>query len=162
MTPMWFRREGPKKLSLDDYLKQVRDAGFETQPLPGGRVKILRGGIAAVIATVTEDGGEKPRVFERAGVVLGDEIGTLVDSGFQKFFQTASGVRKPAVASELKAIHDFQEDLREALGLTSLYNESLGSVSNLYLYDRVVDRDSSKPKKPWELKIRGQNPVGKI
>jgi hypothetical protein len=155
---MMFRRAKPQKFTLADYVKQVRDAGFETQSMAGGRVKVLRGGIAAVI----DDGGGKARVFERAGMVLGDEIGTLVDGGFQKFFQTASGVRKPAVATELKAIHEFQEDLREALGLTSLYNESLGSVSNLYLYDRVVDRDSSRAKKPWELKIRGQNAVTKV
>jgi hypothetical protein len=38
--------------------------------------------------------------------------------------------------------------------MVSLYNESLGSVSNLYLYDRVKDRDSDLPKKPWELAVR--------
>jgi hypothetical protein len=54
------------------------------------------------------------------------------------------------VASDLKLIHNFQEDLREALGLTSLYNESLGTVSNQYLYDRVVDRDRGVPVRPWE------------
>jgi len=91
-----------------------------------------------------------PQVTERAGVVMGKEIGTLTDEGFQKFFTTPSGKRKPALAEELKEIHNFQEDLREALGLTTLYNESLGTVSNLYLYDRVEGRDSGKHDKPWE------------
>ena len=63
---------------------------------------------------------------------------------------TPSGKRKPALADELKEIHNFQEDLREALGLTTLYNESLGTVSNLYVYDRVEGRDSGKHDKPWE------------
>jgi len=81
---------------------------------------------------------------------MGDEIGSLVDGGYQKFFRTPSGKTKPALASELKAIHDFEEDLKEALGLESLYNESLGTVSTYYLYDRVKDRDSGVPKRVWE------------
>lgn len=57
---------------------------------------------------------------------------------------------KPALAEELVAIQNFQEDLREALGLTSLYNEALGTVSNKYLYDRVKGRDQAPKLKPWE------------
>jgi hypothetical protein len=63
---------------------------------------------------------------------------------------TPSGKRKPALAEELTAIQNFQEDLREAFGLTSLYNESLGTVSNKYLYDRVEGRDDAPHHKPWE------------
>ena len=151
MTHMLFRRDRPKKITFDDYLQRVREAGLETQPLNSGRVRVTGKGIAAVI----EESGEKARVTERAGVVIGQEIASLVDGGFQKFFQTPSGVRKPALAAELKAVHEFQEDLREALGLTSLYNESLGSVSNVYLYDRVKDRDLNQPRKPWELSAKG-------
>ena len=91
-----------------------------------------------------------PQVVERAGIVMGKEIGSLTDGGFQKFFTTPGGKRKPALAQELKEIHDFQEDLREAFGLVTLYNESLGTVSNLYLYDRVEGRDSGKHDKPWQ------------
>ena len=46
-----------------------------------------------------------------------------------------SGKVKPALASELKALHDFEEDLKEGLGLETLYNEALGTVSTYYLYD---------------------------
>ena len=94
-----------------------------------------------------------PAIVERAGVVMGKEIGTLTDEGFQKFFMTPGGKRKPALAEELKEIHNFQEDLREALGLKTLYNEALGTVSNLYLYDRVEGRDSGDDHKPWEVKV---------
>ena len=79
-----------------------------------------------------------------------DEIGALVDGGFQKFFRTPSGKKKPALAEELKALHDFEEDAREALGKQSYYNESLGTVSTFYLYDRVKDRDRGVPKRVWE------------
>jgi len=43
-----------------------------------------------------------------------------------------------------------QEDLREALGQISLYNEALGTVSTFYLYDRVRNRDKGVPKRAWE------------
>ena len=56
----------------------------------------------------------------------------------------------PALAEELKAVHNFQEGLREAMGLTSLYNEGLGTVSNKYLYDRVEGRDEAPHHKPWD------------
>jgi len=150
MTHMLFHRVRPKKLTFDDYLTRVREAGFEASSIGGSRYRVARNGIAAVV----EDGGEKPKVTGRAGVLMGSEIASLVDGGFQKFLQTPSGARQPALAGHLKAIHEFQEDLREALGLVSLYNEGLGSVSNLYLYDRVEDRDSERPKKPWELNVR--------
>jgi hypothetical protein len=53
----------------------------------------------------------------------------------------------------LHALQQFTEELKEALGLPSLYNESLGTVSEAYQYDRVADRDKpapERPKRPWE------------
>ena len=74
----------------------------------------------------------------------------LVDGGYQKFFLTPSGKKKPALADELKALHDLEADLKEKLGLPSLYNEGLGTVSTLYQYDRVKDRDRGVAKRAWE------------
>ena len=85
-----------------------------------------------------------------AGILMGSEIGRLVDGGFQKFFRTASGKTRPALADDLKALHGFEEDLKEGLGQQSYYNESLGTVSTFYLYDRVKDRDRGVPKRVWE------------
>ena len=37
--------------------------------------------------------------------------------------------------------------------MSSLYNESLGTVSDSYHYDRVKDRDqaeAARPKRPWK------------
>ena len=81
---------------------------------------------------------------------MGAEIGYLVDGGYQKFFQTPSGIRKPALAEELIGLHNFEEDLKEALGQESYYNDSLGTVSTFYLYDRVKDRDRGVPRRAWE------------
>lgn len=85
-----------------------------------------------------------------AGMAMGGEIGALVDGGFQKFFRTPSGKSRPALAGDLKALHEFEEDLKEALGQESYYNQSLGTVSTFYLYDRVKDRDRGVPKRVWE------------
>ena len=56
----------------------------------------------------------------------------------------------PALADELKALHEFEEDLKEGLGQESYYNESLGTVSTFYLYDRVKDRDRGVARRVWE------------
>lgn len=143
---MFFRTVRPKVLSFDDHLAKARAEGFSVQS-GGGGTRVERAGIACVLQP--GEGGF-PRISVRPGVVMGNEIGTLTDGGFQKFFTTPSGKRKPALAEELVAVQNFQEDLREALGLTSLYNEALGTVSNKYLYDRVEGRDREHLHKPWE------------
>ena len=148
---MFFRRDRPKKLTFEDHLSAARAAGFRTESAGGGKTRIVRDGVACIAEPGVE---EIPRIIVRAGVVIGSEIGSLTDGGFQKFFTTPGGKRKPAQAEELKAIQNFQEDLREAFGLTSLYNESLGTVSNLYLYDRVEGRDKGKHDKPWETAVK--------
>jgi hypothetical protein len=147
---MFFRRASPKKLTFEDHMSAARAAGFRTESIGGGKTRIERDGVAAVSEPGNDD---VPRFVVRAGVVMGKEIGTLTDGGFQKFFTTPSGKRKPAQAHELVAIQNFQEDLRAALNLTTLYNESLGTVSNLYLYDRVVGRDAGTADKPWDVNL---------
>ncbi len=94
-----------------------------------------KNGCAAIVA---DDHGH-PRV-DASGLLLGSQIARLIDGGFQKFLETPGGKRKPALASDLQALHDFQEDLREALGLESYYNESLGTTFNRHAYDRLTGR----------------------
>jgi hypothetical protein len=144
---MFFRREPPKELTFEERLERIRKAGFKVEVQPGSRrVRIIRD----CCATVLEFPDGMPQVIEPAGILMDGEIGVLTDSGFQKFFLTPSGKRKPALASDLRMLHDFQEDLKEAVGEVSLYNEALGTVSTLYLYDRVKDRDRGVPKRAWE------------
>ena len=143
---MFFRRERPKQITFEDRLENLRKAGFATEPSGSGRILVKREGYGAAI----ENGGETPRIAERPGLLLQGAIAKLVDGGYQKFFLTADGKKKPALAEELKGVHAFEEDLREALGMDSYYNQSLGTVSTQYLYDRVKDRDRGAPKRPWE------------
>jgi hypothetical protein len=84
--------------------------------------------------------------------MIGSEISKLVNRGYQQFFKTTK-TEVPATADHLKALQQFSEELKEALGTPSLYNESLGTVSDSYQYDRVKDRDEpevDRPKRPWE------------
>jgi hypothetical protein len=143
---MFFRRERLKTPTFAERLDMLRKAGFSTAPQPSGAVRASRGMCAI---DLVED-GQSVRAVGPAGILMGNEIGALVDGGFQKFFRTPSGKEKPALADELKALHEFEEDLKEALGQESYYNDSLGTVSTYYLYDRLKDRDRGVPKRVWE------------
>jgi len=142
---MFFRRERPKTPTVQERLEELKKRGFSAAPIIGG-VRVSRG--SCDVDLIEREGAV--HIFERAGIRIGDEIGRLVDGGYQKFFRTASGKNKPALADELKALHEFEEDLKEGLGQESYYNESLGTVSTFYLYDRVKDRDRGVPKRVWE------------
>jgi hypothetical protein len=142
---MFFRREKTRVLSFDEHLQLLKQAGFAVKPSGGGTI-VSKGHVGAL---VKDAGGSHPEIG-KAGIVIGDEIGLLVDGGYQKFFLTPSGRKEPAQASHLRALHDFEEDLKESLGLTSLYNQALGTTSDLHLYDRVLHRDRGVPKRPWE------------
>jgi hypothetical protein len=63
----------------------------------------------------------------------------LEDRGYQKFWYH-EGQRFPIRLADLKALHRFDEEVREILQLKSLYNESLGSTSARTVYDRVTGR----------------------
>ena len=143
---MFFRRERPKDPTFAERMEHLHRAGFTVTPIDSGLVRVSRAGFALDLKEATSG----VDIAGRAGVAMGNEIGALVDGGFQKFFRTPSGKKKPALADELKGLHDFEEDLKEGLGQESLYNESLGTVSTFYLYDRVKDRDHGVPKRVWE------------
>jgi hypothetical protein len=140
---MFFRRQVPKIPTFAERLEGLKQGGFTVKALPGGVTWVERNPCAVELSA---EGG----LLHSAGILMGSEIGALVDAGFQKFFETPSGKRKPALAEELKALHEFEEDLREGLGEESYYNQSLGTVSTFYLYDRLKDRDRGAPKRIWE------------
>ena len=146
MESMFFRREHIKNPTFAERLENLRDAGFTIAPMAGGVVRASRGGCAVDL----KDDNGLVAIAGRAGMAQGSEIGALVDGGFQKFFETPSGGKKPALADDLTALHDFEEDLKQGLGQESYYNQSLGTVSTFYRYDRVKDRDRGVPKRVWE------------
>lgn len=137
--------------TYEDAVAWLRDHGFDLIEAPGtqSRVFLKKYNCSAAIQ-MTEDGGVK--IFAYPGYLIGSEISKLVNRGYQQFLKTAR-TEVPATADHLKALHQFAEELKEALALPSLYNESLGTVSEAYQYDRIKDRDEAavdRPKRPWE------------
>jgi hypothetical protein len=129
---MFFRRERPKIPTFAERLDSLKSAGFAIENLPDGNVRIAKHGVAALVGDI----GEQPQI-ERAGVLVGRQIAVLLSAGYQLFLELPNGKRLPATAEQLKNLHEFEEDVKEALGLTSLYNTSLGTTSRKHLYDRV-------------------------
>jgi hypothetical protein len=145
---MFFRRKRIKAPTFAERVDLLRQANFSTQSLPDGRVRITKHGVAAIIG----DEGKNEPAIERAGILVGDEIGILLSAGYQMFIELPSGKRVPATASELRALHEFEEDVKEALGLESLYNTSLGTTSRKHVYDRVQGREQRNPR-PWDAHV---------
>lgn len=142
---MFFRRERPKVRTFGEHLDLLRKAGFGLTNLPDGRVRIAKNGIGAV---VSDEGKNQPGI-QKAGVLVDSEIATLLSSGYQMFLEIPSGKRIPATASQLKALHEFEDDVKEALDLVNLYNTSLGTTTPKHMYDRVFKRDSGHQPMPW-------------
>src|ERR1700740_1107115 len=138
--------------TFDESVQWLRDHGFDILEAPGtqGRVFLKKYNVSAAIQKNGDDG---VKIFAYPGYLIGSEISKLVNRGYQQFLKN-SKTEVPATAEHLKALQSFTEELKEALGLPSLYNESLGTVSEAYHYDRIEDRDKpavSRPKRPWEV-----------
>jgi hypothetical protein len=129
--------------SFNDVLAILGGQRFDVAPAQEGAkrtpnaVQIRKYGCAAEIAAAPDGTVE---VLARPGWLLGGEIARLLDRGYQKFIKT-SKLEIPATADHLRAIHEFSEELNEAIGATSLYNQALGTTSNVYHYDRVKGRE---------------------
>jgi hypothetical protein len=138
--------------TYEEAVAWLREHEFEVLEAPGtnNRVFVKKLNCSAAIEKADDD---SVRLFAKPGYLIGGEISKLVDRGYQKFLKT-SKAEVPATADHLKAMHQFSEELKEATGASSLYNESLGTVSDRYVYDRVVDRDQPealRPKRPWQV-----------
>ena len=78
-------------------------------------------------------------------IMVNGQFTKLWDAGYQKFLLTDEGVKLPALASHLQNLRKFNEELRTALGVPTFYNEALGSVSQVSVYDRVKGRKGDVP-----------------
>ncbi len=80
-------------------------------------------------------------------IMVKGQFSRLWDAGYQKFLLTDEGIKLPALASHLENLRKFNEELRTALGVPTFYNEALGSVSQVSVYDRVKGREGDVPDK---------------
>jgi hypothetical protein len=145
---MFFRNRTPKVLSFEDRIAGLKDLGFTAKMQSAGRCLVTRDGCGAVIEDLGD--GKMGIAVGKAGVLVGGEIALLIHGGYQMFLRTPSGKEVPALASHLKTLHAFDDDLREGLGLTTLYNQALGTVCDDHLYDRVEDRDAGPQHHAWD------------
>jgi hypothetical protein len=148
---MFFRNQKPHQWTFEERLANLKQFRMEVQRQGAGAL-VTRDGCGAMV----EDLSEGQVKVGKAGLLVGGEIANLVSRGYQMFLRTPSGKEIPALADHLKKLHAFDEDLREGLGLTSLYNLSLGTTSDDHLYDRVEDRDAPHHPRPWEIKAAQQ------
>ena len=134
-------KKSPQR-SFNDVLSLLGSQRFDVAPAQEGAKRtpnafqVRKNGCAAEIAAAPDG---TVLMLSHPGWVLNGEISRLLDKGYQKFLKT-SHVEIPATADKLRAIHEFSEELNEATGATSLYNESLGTTSDVYMYDRVKGR----------------------
>ena len=139
--------------NFDQTLEILRAHSFDVAPYAGNA-----GGHAGEQAWGGRGAGSRaekgaPAAFAiHPGVLVRGEVARLLDRGYQKFIKT-SQYELPASASQLHAIHLFTEELKQLTGGTSLYNESLGTTSDLYEYDRLKGRGEEEPApvSPWQL-----------
>jgi hypothetical protein len=134
---MFFRRRKPMPPSFEGQLETARRQGFAVESAGAGRARLSKYGCAAVVEAA---GAGQVRFPEAPGIVIDGTIARLQDRGYQKFFLTDRQTW-PALAQQLRDLHRFHEEVRRVFGLTSLYNESLGTVSNRYHYDRLEGRE---------------------
>ena len=133
----------------EDSIEWLRQHGFDLLEAPGtqGRVFLKKNNVSAAIERA-DDGSA--RIFAYPGYLIGGEISKLINKGYQQHLKTTK-TEIAATADHLKALHAFTEELKEALGAPSLYNESLGTVSESYHYDRVNGREGKdRGPRPWE------------
>jgi hypothetical protein len=136
---------------FEDTLRRLGAHGFDVAEFAGipGSVLVTKHGAGAVLVPVE---GAPAAFAVTPGIVVKGEVGRLLDRGYQKFIKT-SQYEIPATAAQLQAIHAFSEELKQVTGAISLYNESLGTTSDVYEYDRLQGREVEQPAagRPWEL-----------
>jgi len=76
----------------------------------------------------------------------------LWDAGYQKFLLTHDSKKLPVHVQQLADLRRFNEELRTALGVSTYYNEALGSTSLVSVYDRVKGRAGDIPDKTVGVK----------
>jgi hypothetical protein len=114
--------------------------GFDVAPATAAAapaVRVSKYNCAAELAPAPD---ATTLILVRPGCLLAGHITRLVDRGYQKFLSTPA-LELPATAPRLTALHNFEQELERVLGADVLYNQSLGTTSDLYQYDRLTGRN---------------------
>ena len=141
--------------NFEQTLENLRAQSFDVADfagVAGGKLVSKHGAAAVLVSSPSRDDDGVGALAVRPGIRIRGEVARLLDRGYQKFIKT-SQFELPATASQLHAIHQFTEELNKATGAMGLYNEGLGTTSDVYQYDRLRGREAPEaaPARPWEL-----------
>jgi hypothetical protein len=136
---MWNVNERFEKRAMD----QLASLGFSVGSTRGV-VRVEKYGCGAEFR---QDPDGRFRMTVLPTIMVKGQFARLWDAGYQKFLLTDEGIKLPALAEQLANLRKFNEELRTALGVPTFYNEALGSVSALSVYDRVRGRKGDVPDK---------------
>ena len=78
-------------------------------------------------------------------IMMQGQFTHLWDAGYQKFLLTHDGRKFPVRVNQLGDLRRFNEELRDALGVPTYYNEALGSTCHYSVYDRLKGRVGDVP-----------------
>jgi hypothetical protein len=145
----------PARLTFNQAIDALRAHGFDVSAFAAiSGAFLVSKYCAAAVLVPSNDAFAGPAAFaEYPGILVRGQVARLLDRGYQKFIKT-SQYELPATADQLQAIHQFSEELTRLTGGTSLYNQSLGTTSDLYEYDRLRGRKDDAPPaagRPWDL-----------
>ncbi len=135
----------PKPTTFAEASAKLADLKFRLTTLRDGKLLVRKYDCAAIM----EPAGGGVDFAAQPGRVVGGELARLVDRGYQKFFKTAKQ-EVPALPETMAELARFEDEVRYACGIPTLYNQGLGSVSDRYLYDRIWYRDAGRQPKAWE------------
>ena len=117
--------------------KQFEQSGFVVSDDQTDKIEVKKDGF---VAFLRKQAGKLVYLAPPFLVVHGINC-ELEDRGYQKFwYSKPEGKRFPIRKVDLEILHRFDEEVRHILGLTSLYNESLGSTNARTAYDRLTGR----------------------
>jgi hypothetical protein len=138
--------------NFEQVVDLLRGQGFDVTPSAAaeGAVEVSKHGAGAILAP-GERGGAAAVAVVGSGALVNGQVSRLLDRGYQKFIHTAQ-FELPATAAQLHAIHLFDEELKQLIGTADLFNEGLGTTSDLYQYDRLKGREAAQPApvRPWD------------
>ena len=136
-------RKEPPPITYDQALNWLRAHAFDISEAPNASAQVLvkKHGCATILAPGPKN---SILVIHHPSVFLAGEMAVLLDRGFQKFLKT-SRLELPATSDHLLALHNFQQELAQAIGHDLVYNLALGTVSDSYLYDRLKGRPDIRP-----------------
>jgi hypothetical protein len=108
----------------------------------GGVVRIEKYGCGAELR---KEPAGRYRMTIIPSIMMQGQFTRLWDAGYQKFLLTNEGHKHPVRVAQLGDLRRFNEELRDALGVPTYYNEALGSTCAYSVYDRVKGRPGDVP-----------------